>query len=158
MTKDVLISISGLHFGTEEETGEGEPVEIITPAVYYLKNDRHYVLYDEVVEGVPGTVKNTIKINGDSLFELRKSGLANARMVFEKGRMNMTSYQTPFGEMMVGIHTRDITTEVAEDRIDVHISYALDINSEPLSDCEIDVHIRPVHSAEAPEMSGILKS
>ena len=102
MTKDVLISISGLHFGTEEENGEGEPVEIITPAVYYLKNDRHYVLYDEVVEGVPGTVKNTIKINGDSLFELRKSGLANARMVFEKGRMNMTSYQTPFGEMMVG--------------------------------------------------------
>ena len=82
MTKDVLISISGLHFGTEEENGEGEPVEIITPAVYYLKNDRHYVLYDEVVEGVPGTVKNTIKINGYSLFELRKSGLANARMVF----------------------------------------------------------------------------
>ena len=49
MTKDVLISISGLHFGTEEENGEGEPVEIITPAVYYLKNDRYYVLYDEVV-------------------------------------------------------------------------------------------------------------
>ena len=49
MTKDVLIIISGLHFGTEEENGEGEPVAIITPAVYYLKNDRHYVLYDEVM-------------------------------------------------------------------------------------------------------------
>ncbi len=150
MTKDVLISISGLHFGTEGERGEGDPVEIITPASYYLKNDRHYILYDEVVEGVPGTVKNTIKIIGDRLFEVRKSGIANARMVFEKGRMNMTSYETPYGEMLVGIHTRDITTEVSEDRIDVHISYALDINSEPLSDCEIDVTIRPVHGA-APE-------
>lgn len=148
MTKDVLISISGLHFGAGEENGEGEPVEIITPAAYYLKNDRHYVLYDEVVEGVPGTVKNTIKIIGDSLFEVRKSGIANARMVFEKGRMNMTAYETPYGEMMVGIHTRDITTEVSEDRIDVHISYALDINSEPLSDCEIDVTIRPVQPAQ----------
>ena len=97
MTKDVLISISGLHFGAGEENGEGEPVEIITPAAYYLKNDRHYVLYDEVVEGVPGTVKNTIKIIGDSLFEVRKSGIANARMVFEKGRMNMTAYETPYG-------------------------------------------------------------
>ena len=148
MTKDVLISISGLHFGAGEEIGEGEPVEIITPAAYYLKNDRHYVLYDEVVEGVPGTVKNTIKIIGDSLFEVRKSGIANARMVFEKGRMNMTAYETPYGEMMVGIHTRDITTEVSEDRIDVHISYALDSNSEPLSDCEIDVTIRPVQPAQ----------
>ena len=151
MTKDVLISISGLHFSTGEEAGDGEPVEIITPASYYLKNGRHYVLYDEVVEGVPGTVKNTIKITGDSLFEVRKSGIANTRMVFEKGRMNMTSYNTPFGEMMVGIHTRDITTDVCEDRINVHISYALDVNSEPLSDCEIDVSIVPVHGAKASE-------
>lgn len=146
MTKDVLISISGLHFEVGGESGEGEPVEIITPASYYLKNGKHYVLYDEVVEGVPGTVKNTIKISGDSLFEIRKSGLANTCMVFEKGRMNMTAYDTPFGEMMVGIHTRDITTDVTEDSIDVHISYALDVDSEPLSDCEIDVNIRPVHS------------
>ena len=63
MTKDVLISISGLHFEVGGESGEGEPVEIITPASYYLKNGKHYVLYDEVVEGVPGTVKNTIKIS-----------------------------------------------------------------------------------------------
>ena len=158
MTKDVLISISGLHFGAGEDNAEGEPVEIITPAADYLKNDRHYVLYDEVVEGVPGTVKNTIKIIGDSLFEVRKSGIANARMVFEKGRMNMTAYQTPYGEMMVGIHTRDITTEVAEESIHVHISYALDINSEPLSDCEIDVSIRPVHGAVQERLSQISES
>ena len=153
-----MISISGLHFGAGEDNAEGEPVEIITPAAYYLKNDRHYVLYDEVVEGVPGTVKNTIKIIGDSLFEVRKSGIANARMVFEKGRMNMTAYQTPYGEMMVGIHRRDITTEVAEESIHVHISSALDIHSEPLSDCEIDVSIRPVHGAVQERLSQISES
>ena len=134
-------------------------MEIITPAVYYLKNDRHYVLYDEVVEGVPGTVKNTIKINGDSLFELRKSGLANARMVFEKGKdeydfLPDALWRNDGGDPHEGHHHRSRRGQ----EIDVHISYALDINSEPLSDCEIDVHIRPVHSAEAPEMSGILKS
>ena len=34
MTKDVLISISGLHF----EDDENETVEVVTPGNYYFKN------------------------------------------------------------------------------------------------------------------------
>ena len=118
---------------------------MITPATYYLKNGKHYVIYDEVVEGMPGTIRNTIKITGDSMFEIRKSGIADTHMVFEKNRINMTNYSTPFGEMMVGIHTKDMRVNVEEESIDVSISYVLDVNSEPLSDCEIRVNIRGVH-------------
>lgn len=46
----------------EGDNGNGEPVEIITPASYYLKNGKHYVLYDEVVEGVPGKIKIQLKL------------------------------------------------------------------------------------------------
>ena len=141
MTKDVLISISGLHYRVDEDNG-AEPLEVITPASYYFKNGKHYVLYDEVVEGIPGTIKNTIKITGDRLFEINKSGIASTRMVFEKDRINMTNYQTPFGDMMVGIHTKDMRVDVQEENIDVHINYALDVNNEPLSECEIKVNIR----------------
>lgn len=145
MTKDVLISISGLHYSVDEENG-AEPLEVITPASYYFKNGKHYVLYDEVVEGIPGTIKNTIKITGDRLFEINKSGIASTRMVFEKDRINMTNYQTPFGDMMVGIHTKDMRVDVQEENIDVHINYALDVNNEPLSECEIKVNIRGVNA------------
>lgn len=143
MTKDVLISISGLHFDTTDRSAEGEPVEIITPASYYLKNGKHYVIYDEVIEGVSGTIKNTVKITGDSMFEIRKSGIANTHMVFERGKMNMTTYDTPFGEMMLGIFTRDIQTRIEEEEIGIHISYSLDVNNDPLADCEIKVKIIP---------------
>ena len=34
---------------------------------------------------------------------------------------------------------------VEEENIDVSISYALDVNNEPLSDCEIKVNIRGMH-------------
>ena len=53
MTKEVLLTISGLHFDTFSETPDEEnvPIEVITPATYYLKNGKHYVLYDEMVEG-----------------------------------------------------------------------------------------------------------
>ena len=43
MTKDVLLRISGLHYetaGAIEDDGE-EPIEVITPATYYYKNDKH---------------------------------------------------------------------------------------------------------------------
>lgn len=39
MKKDVLISITGLHYGDWNADGEeAEPIEVITPATYYLKN------------------------------------------------------------------------------------------------------------------------
>ena len=58
MTKDVLLSISGLHqdvTGIEAQGDEpgNEPIEVIAPANYYEKNGKHYVIYDELVEGIP---------------------------------------------------------------------------------------------------------
>ena len=62
MTKEVLLTISGLHMDTvsDELDAENEPIEVITPATYYLKNGKHYVLYDELIEGMLGSIKNTI--------------------------------------------------------------------------------------------------
>ena len=69
MTKDVLITISGLHYEenivTGEEDTETEPIEVISPAVYYFKNGKHYILYEEPIEGTAGTIKNKIKIKED---------------------------------------------------------------------------------------------
>ena len=47
MTKEVLISISGVQFMDQE----GQDVEMITKGTYYEKNGKHYILYDEVLEG-----------------------------------------------------------------------------------------------------------
>ena len=105
---------------------------------------KHYVIYDEVVEGMPGSIRNTVKITGDSMFEVTKNGRSGSRMVFEKDKMNMTNYQTPYGEVLVGIHTRDIQVHVEEENIDVEISYGLDVNEEAVSECQLKVNIRSV--------------
>lgn len=59
MTKDVLVSISGMHeeivaVTPEVEEDENEAIEVVTPATYYLKNGKHYIVYEEVVEGTSG--------------------------------------------------------------------------------------------------------
>jgi len=125
MTKDVLLSISGLHqdvTGIEAQGDEpgSEPIEVIVPASYYEKNGKHYVIYDELVEGIPGTIKNKVRILDDQKVEIIKSGITNTHMVFEKDKINMTQYETPYGEMMIGVFTKDIQFEEQDEKITVH--------------------------------------
>lgn len=151
MTQDVLLTISGLHdmaFANPEENEENEPIEVITPASYYWKNGKHYILYDEVVEGIPGVVKNKIKITGEDSMEIMKSGITNAHMVFEKNQMNVTYYDTPYGQLHVGIHTRKLDVNVDDERIDIAVEYGLDVNHEATADCRIAMSIRPKAQAE----------
>ena len=111
MTKDVLLSISGLHqdvTGIEAQGDEpgNEPIEVIAPANYYEKNGKHYVIYDELVEGIPGTIKNKVRIMDDRKVEIIKSGITNTHMVFEKDKINMTQYETPYGDDDRGLYKR----------------------------------------------------
>ena len=142
MTKDVLVSISGMHMGIlADQEDEDEEIEVVTPASYYCRNGKHYIIYDEVVEGMAGTIKNKIKITGDSVLEIMKSGLSNTHMVFEKNRKNLTYYRTPYGQMLVGVNTRNMEVRVADDEIDVQVKYELDVNHEPFADCSIKMNI-----------------
>lgn len=143
MTKNVLITISGLHYDEdvmlqEEET---EPIEVISPAVYYFKNGKHYIIYEELVEGIPGTIKNKIKIKEGEMLEVVKSGITNTRMLFEKGKINVIQYETPYGEIMVGTYTRDLDVNVEENRIDVYVRYSLDVSGDKIAECDIRIKI-----------------
>ena len=144
MTKDVLLSISGLHYETVGivEEDENEPIQVITPATYYFKNNKHYVIYDEVVEGIPGFIRNKVRIAESGKLEIVKSGLSNTHMVFERDKMNITQYETPYGDLVVGTHTKDMQVDVTDEKIDVHVNYALDVNSEKIADCNIVMNIK----------------
>ena len=78
MTKDVLLFIKGLQFESEDETND---LETVTAAEYYKKNNNHYVIYEEAMEGFRDTTKNIIKWNGQIL-DLTKKGLVNVHMIF----------------------------------------------------------------------------
>mgnify|MGYP001234859962 FL=1 len=47
MEKEILFSLKGLQMSQEDQ----EELETIMAAEYYLRNDHHYIVYDEVMEG-----------------------------------------------------------------------------------------------------------
>lgn len=103
MTKDVLITISGIQMIDEEDSD----VEMIVRGDYYQKNGKHYILYEEMMEGFTGKVKNVIKISPSGM-DIIKKGIANTHMQFEKNKKNLSCYTTPLGDMVVGIQASRI--------------------------------------------------
>ena len=140
MTKDVLVTISGLQFMPEGKEPP-EPVEVTCPGTDYKKNGKHYVMYDEIIEGFSDVTKNTLKLQPDSL-DIMKRGVSNVHMVFEKNKKNLTCYNMPFGSLMMGIDAKGVDVEESEDHIRASVSYELEMNYEKMADCEICIDIR----------------
>lgn len=144
MTKEVLVSISGLQFAEELDN---ESVEVITSGDYYKKNGKHYIIYDEVMEGVEGTTKNIIKL-GEQSMDITKRGATNVHMMFEKDKKNVTYYYTPYGSILIGIDAKKIEIAETESDINVNVDYALEMNYEHMADCSITMKIKSKNAGD----------
>ena len=138
MNREVLVSVNGLHMSPESES---DTVEVIAPGEYFLKNGKHFVLYDEAEEGQTEVIKNVVKISPECV-EVNKKGPSSVNMIFEKDKKHVSYYYTPFGSLHVGIETRKIDVTEEESRIKAEIDYALDINYEHVADCSITIDVR----------------
>ncbi|MBB5263196.1 uncharacterized beta-barrel protein YwiB (DUF1934 family) [Catenibacillus scindens] len=137
MTKDVIVSISGLQMDADQAM----PLEVITVGSYYYKNGKHYILFDEMSEDGQEQTRNTIKIT-DNRVDVIKKGESSVHMIFEPDTKNMTYYQTPFGNLLVGINTLGISHKEDDLNINTKIDYALDVNYAHMSDCSIEINIK----------------
>lgn len=149
MTKDVLVSISGLQMAVNTmESLDDEPIEIVSAGTYYFKDGKHYIFMEEVAEGIPGVTKTQIRINGKESLEVMKKGVTNMHMIFEKNKNNRCYYKTPLGQLNLGICTSKIVIDETENNINIRAEYAMDVNYEPLADCTIRINVKPRESKE----------
>ncbi len=138
MTKDVMISIRGIQFDNGQD---GEKIESIQRGEYYLKNHTHYILYDEVMEGMDTPIKSMIKIKKGEM-HLNKKGAINVSMDFLEHKKTLSNYVTPFGTIVIGIEAESVRLEEEEKRIVIDVDYAMDVNYEHLADCKIKIDVR----------------
>lgn len=143
MTKEVLLALKGLQFDGSSQ----EDMTTILPAAYYKRNGKHYLIYDEIMEGFSGNTQNIIKFHEKEL-DVTKKGMVNVHLLFEENRKNLSNYGTPFGDIMVGIHTSNIRLQEEEKLIQVQVDYDLELNYEHLANCSISMDIRPLHESE----------
>lgn len=139
MTKDVMISIRGLQF---MENHEEDDIETVQQGEYYFKNGSHFLLFDEYMEGFREPVKNVLRFKENEL-TLTKRGLLHVQMVFAAGKKNLSSYQTPFGTIMIGLDTGRVEYREEEGKLKLEVDYALEANYQYVADCHIVVEVKP---------------
>ncbi len=144
MTEEVLVSIKGLQMLAPDQE---EELEVVTHGSYLRKGSKHYIRYEEVMEGMEGTIQNLIKVDEHGM-EVTKRGLTNVHMIFEKDKKNMTYYGTPFGNLLIGIAATSVDVKSSEKNIDVKVQYALDVNYEHLADCTINLNVKSMDNQE----------
>ena len=145
MNKDVLIHVRGLQL--METDDEQEPIEIVVPGQYYIRNGSHYLRYEEMLDDSAQTTVNYIKMSSEGV-EIRKQGQVNVHMVFEQGKKNKTFYNTPYGTLQMGIAATGLELKESEDDIQMKVDYALDMNEEHVADCYLTVQAQSKDSDE----------
>ena len=138
MARKVMLTLQGLQ--ADQGGEDAGQIETVVSGDYYKRNNKHYVIYEEVTEGFEQPTRNRLKFSED-MVELSRSGPINVHMVFQENKKNLTSYNTPFGQILMGIDTKKIQVTEQENHIFVEVEYSLDVGGEFLSDCHMKIDI-----------------
>ena len=127
MMKKILVPFDGSETALralEFAAGIGKPfgseimvVNVIVPYDYTKvppRKPKNAIEEAEMAAKEPDPIKNKLKITEDQVVEIMKSGVSNAHMIFEKNKKNQTYYSTPYGQMLVGVNTKEMKVDIKE--------------------------------------------
>ena len=134
-----LITINGFQ-QTVGDT-ENENIELTTAGEFEYENELYYIDYDESeATGLDGCHTN-IEIGMDYV-SLQRTGAITTDMLYIEGKKTYSMYNTPFGQMMVGIYTKKLNIDVDDKGGNISIEYSLDLNDKPCGNNNLKINIR----------------
>ncbi len=139
MTRDVMIKVTGVQSGFED----GDMLEITTSGQYFEKNGKMYIRYIDQIMDEEQETNTTIKVDGDTVSIIR-FGSVGSHLMFEKGKLHYSPYETPFGTFDMMLKTKDIQLTKNDDFIHLKVDYSLEINRMETTDSKIEIEVRPV--------------
>ena len=138
MKKEVIISIKG----KQRVDGEDDIVELTTMGNYYIRDGIQYIRYDESgATGYDGC-KTTLKVKGNDMVTMIRSGPCCSQLIVEKGRRHQCHYATELGDLMVGVLGSNIRNGLDSHGGDIHFQYSLDVNACLASENEVSINIK----------------
>ncbi len=120
---------------------EKSETELITKARYEKTDDTIKISYDDTsATGFEGSV-TVIEVKGEKNATVMRSGTANSLITLEPDNKHYCHYETPFGDMQIGVYTHKIDNKLDTEK-SLYMKYTIDINSAYVSDNEIILKIK----------------
>ena len=139
MNDNYLINV----IGTQTVDGETDSIEVITSGDYTREeNGNVTVVYPEFSEETPTTrTDTTVTLRGRTL-TIERKGPMSSRLILEKGKRHQCLYETPMGQMFIGIYTDSIRVTASDHGADIRASYQLDFNQHAVSNNEFHITVK----------------
>ncbi|MDD4698756.1 MAG: DUF1934 domain-containing protein [Oscillospiraceae bacterium] len=138
--KDVVISVKGI----QQVNGQDDVVEMKTVGQMDKINGKIYLRYDDsVMLGVEG-IKTTVKVQGNDMVVLQRSGRLQSRLMIERGQRHLCHYGTEHGDITIGVFGQSIINDLNEFGGELSMSYTIDINSSMVSRNEVKITVKEV--------------
>lgn len=136
MHKKVLIKIKGTQFQGEDS----DVTELITTGSRYEKNNKTYILYDEISDESMQVTKNTIKIS-DNEIKLIKRGESSVDIEFRPGERWNSYYMTPFGNLKMTFCTDEVSVFETDGIMSVIIRYCIEADFEKVAEYLLEIQV-----------------
>ncbi len=137
MQKNVLINVKG----TQYLEGDKDVTELITTGSFYEKNNKKYILYEEVSDDSMKVTKNTLKLSENEV-ELIRHGESNVNIVFKAGVSWDSYYMTPLGNMKMTFCTKELDISEEEEHISIIIKYEIQFDYQTMAEYLMEIDIK----------------
>ena len=137
MKKDVIVELVDRH----EIDGESEGARIVSVATIEGDDDDYTIIYPETGE-MEGCVVNLNVKGGKTVTMTRTGDSFSAQMIMQQGKRHTCFYNTPAGELMLGVYTRNVSSNIKDGVGVLKFSYVLDFNSDLVSENELTITVK----------------
>lgn len=138
--KTVIIKISG----SQNAGGEENLIEFTTEGMLDKIDDKILLFYDEAQMLGCEDARSKLSVFGEDAVVLERSGDLVQKLVIEAGKRNNCYYETPFGNMAIGIHGDYIKSSLTENGGKLKMSYTLDSDLRPISTNKLEITVNEV--------------
>ena len=136
--KDVIISVKGFQY----IDGDEDVIELKTSGKYGNKNNKYYIIYEEIDE-CGGKTDTMIKVSPTETV-MHRSGAVDNRMVVEVGKRHSSLYRTPAGNFVLDIYGESIKSTLNDSGGTLSLIYALNMNTSPVGKNRIEITVKEV--------------
>lgn len=128
--------------GKQTVDGESDKIEVITQGDMQMQDDRITITYPEYTEDTPAKKTDTTVTLQNGVLSIDRQGEMSSHLILEQGVRHECLYQTPMGQMFIGIFTDSITTNLNEHGGEITAAYQLDFNRTVVSYNEFYISLK----------------
>lgn len=145
LKKDVVIKIKG----TQITGGDKDVVELMTTGSFCRRDNSYYIIYDESEATGFAGAKTVLRYDQKAnQVTMSRTGSNRSQLIIEKGRRHQCSYETDYGNLMVGVLGSALKSSLDDNGGRISFGYSLDINTSLTSENIVDIVVADKGSSQ----------